>query len=212
MEAVSPDALIDLQQSARIKIKENLLKLSGLFSSHKLILMSMCDDILCADSNYFVIQHFWPSTQKEIKSFILTTTAIYSGIFTQLNPLKIKDNQDYHESCVISFSEQQKIISVEFKIILNRCSKKELITIRLNSRFEIINFTWKAMDNSKIIFQHDIDYKGFSAPDFVQLLRLECNATEQIIELLPELVIPSAYNMRSDEFKDRLSLVDMILI
>jgi len=204
-EAVSPVV---------INIKENLLILSDLFSSHTPTLMTICDDILFKDSHYFAIQHLGPkpTTAEHINSFILTTTSIYSGIFSQRNPLKINVKTNYSECCVVSFNQQQKIISVEFKIIVNKNFKQELINLRLNSRFEIINFTWKVIQGHKKIIEHDVNYKGFSAPDFIQLLRLKCNSNEQILELLPELLIPSAYNMQTDEFQDRLAVVDMILI
>lgn len=211
-QIVRQDKKDDIKKAAIIKIKENLLHLSSLFCIHKFNFVNMCDEILFSSDDYFTV-NFGPEpiTHDELNSFLLTTTSIYSGIFSQQIPFKLKIIQNYHESCVISFNRQQKIISVEFKIILNRGSNKELINLRLNSKFKIINFTWKVIDRHRNCFNHDINYNGFSIPDFIQLLKLKCNANEQINELLPELVIPSAYNMRTEEFKNRLEVVDMIL-
>lgn len=213
MTIMTTDKNDEIKKSATIKIRENLLRLINLFSYHEFNFMTMCDEILSSSDDYFTVQHFGSElvTPYEVNSFLLTTTSIYSGIFSQQIPLKLKNIHNYSESCVISFNRQQKIISVEFKIILNKGYNKEFITLRLNSKFEIINFTWKFIDRYKNCFNHDINYKGFAVPDFIQLLKLKCNANEQIIELLPELVIPSAYDMKTDEFKDRLEVVDMIL-
>lgn len=50
-------------------------------------------------------------------------------------------------------------------------------------------------------------------PDFFKMLKLECiddpKILEQINEILPELRTPSAYDFSSDDFKDRLLLVEM---
>lgn len=212
MLVITKDEIDDIKKSATIKIRENLLRLKNLFSVHSFNFMTMCDDMLSVDSDYFVVQYFGnPITKDGLKGFILTTTSIYSGIFSQNHPLKLHENQNYYESCDISFDKNQQIVRVEFKITLNKGSNKEFINLLLNSKFEIINFTWRVLYSNKDVFVNDVNYKGFAIPDFIKFLKLKCNANEQIIELLPELIVPSAYNMNTAEFNNRLEIVDMIL-
>lgn len=209
-----------VKKEATIRIKENLLNISNLFQSHKSILISMIDDILYDENNYFKIAHTQinPITSSGVNRFSLETTAIYSGIISQYTPLKINYgsalNLTYNEVCEIIFDENQNIEKVIFKIHKNRNGKLENIKISLNKKLEIISVTWKILDKltyNGSIFERKFNHHKIPIKDVFQLIRLQLNLNESIREILPEITEPSAYNFNTEEFADRLKIVEMML-
>jgi len=209
-----------IKKEATLKIKDNLISLSNIFQSHKSILLSMIDDVLSDENNYFKVGHtkINPITPTGLNPFTLTTTAIYSGIVSQYTPLKINYgsalNSTYNETCEIMFDRNQNIEKLFFKMHKNRNGKLEKIKIGFNKKFEIINIDWKIcnmMAKDKMIVDVKFNHHELPIEDVIKLIRLKFNLNESIMELMPEITVPSAYNFTNDEFSDRLKIAEMML-
>lgn len=210
-----------VKHHATLKIKENINKLSAIFPSHKSILLSMLDDILYENNDYFNIQSSGVNlvVLGKVNHLLLKTTAIYTGVVNQHVPLKIRSTNAMHlpysEVCEISFDNNQNIRDVKFKIFKNDGSTIDIMVLSLNSDFEIIELMLKErpvlINSSMVIRNKEFNYKYLPLADVITLLKLKYNVNENILELFPELLIPSAYNFNSDEFKDRLEVANMML-
>lgn len=209
-----------VKKEATIRLKRNLINLSNIFQSHKSILVSMIDDILYDENNYFTTEHtkINPITPSGVNPFTLKTTAIYSGIVSQYTPLKVNYgsalNSTYNETCEIIFDENQNIEKVIFKVHKNINGKLENIKISFNKKFEIISVNWKVLDksiNNGSIFERKFNHREIPVKDVIQLIRLQLNLNESIRELVPEIIEPAAYDFKTEEFEDRLKIVEMML-
>lgn len=210
-----------IKKEATVRIKEKLLEVSEVFQSHKSVLLSMVDDILYDDNEYFNVDHSRINivTQTGLNSFKLTTTAIYTGIITQYAPLKTSNvnmvHLKYHESCELSFDNKQKITNIYFKISRNKNGNLETLKINLSNKFEILKLNWqvwnKMSGTKNVIVNNKFNYHGLPIKDVMLLLKLHFNMNESVSELVPELKTPSAYNFNTDEFQDRLEVVNMML-
>lgn len=104
-----------------------------------------------------------------------------------------------------------ELIHIQLRIELNplHVNSRTFILIELTPSFELI-------DIRKVRMDHEFDvrkkcYTGIPSNDFFNLIYLnELKYNPFVVELLPELIIPSAYDFNSDDFKQRLLLVDMI--
>lgn len=112
-----------------------------------------------------------------------------------------------------------KLVHIQLRIELNTILPPHTNPLHVNSRsFILIELTpsFELIDIRKVRMDNEFDtrkksYTGMSANDFFYLLYLnEIKYNTVVVELLPELIIPSAYDFNSDDFKQRLLLVDMI--
>jgi hypothetical protein len=209
-----------IRQKAVTIIKEELFKLSKVFKAHQSVLISMIDDILYNENEYFCIEktNLNQISYGTVNSFKLLTTAIYSGINNQHAPVKyrsrgsvINGQDQLQETCEILFDNQQKIVEVAFKIIRKQNITLDKLIILFDENMQIKDFQWDVLENLRTKTQRNFNYTGLSANDSLDLLKLKFNFNDTISEIFPELTIPSAYNFQDNKYKDRLLLVDMLL-
>ena len=86
------------------------------------------------------------------------------------------------------------------------------VLIELTPSFELIDIRRVRMNNEfENIVNRKKYYSGLSVKDFFYLFHLTTIKTNAlVIELLPELSIPSAYDFNSDDFQQRLLLLEML--
>lgn len=207
----------NIKKKATKTIKDNLLKLSSYFECHTTVLMNMIDDILYCENDYFKIQkeNINLISNGSVNGFKLMTTTIYTGITNQITPKKYKSmfqHTTHNENCVISFDNQQNITNVEFKIIRKSISMRdiEIITVNLNGDLNIVNCKWISSIQDKE-YKECFNYSDIPLEDALEILSLKFNKNKEIIELIPELSIESAYDFSRDDFKDRLMIAKMLL-
>lgn len=214
----------DVNESIRQKslaiIKEELFKLSKVFKAHQSVLISMVDDILYNENEYFCIEkiNLNQISYGTVNSFKFLTTAIYSGIINQHAPVKyrsrcsvINGQDQLQETCEILFDNQQKIVEVAFKIIRKQNMTLDKVKISFDENMQIKDFQWDLLENLRTKTQRNFNYTGLPMSDSLDFLKLKFNFNDTIAEIFPELTIPSAYNFKDNEYEDRLLLVDMLL-
>lgn len=201
-----------IKKDANNRIKENIIKLSQMFKTHQSVLMSICEDVLFSDNDYFSLQNSQMNqiSNGHVNAFKLMTTAIYTGISLDSTPRKIKTNNP--EQCSIYFDNQQNITSFKFQITKTTMNGQiEVIELLFNENAKLIYVDWRHRVNG-VIHSKEFNIKGLSLIEIIEILSLKFNMNETINDLIPELTVPSAYNFNSAEFQDRLLVARMILM
>lgn len=112
-----------------------------------------------------------------------------------------------------------ELVHIQLRIELNTILPPHTNPVYVNSRsFILIELTpsFELIDIRKVRMDNEFDtrkkcYTGMPTKDFFNLIYLnEIKYNHFVVELLPEIIIPSAYDFNSDDFKQRLLLVDMI--
>lgn len=208
--------MVGIKKEAALKVKENFLSLSNVLESHKTVLLSMVDDILYRENDYFEVKYNGPQIKDgRLNDFYLQTTALYTGIVSQHSPIDLKKIVDrtlpYRESCFINFDNSQNITEVMFEIIKRTPSGVDSVRLYLDKDFNLFDFSWQSKKKFAPFTNKVFNFKDLPLSDIISFLKLQFNINENLIELFPELTIPSAYNFNADEFKDRLELANMLL-
>ena len=200
------------------KLVSELKRVSEFFVSNKSIMNSIYKGIIDMKAEYIhdtgtpSMWISWNSSSIDyfnIKHnetvFFVHTDFISSGLFV--------DSSGFIESCDIYFNEDFLINNITFKMVRKTLSilDRELLTIDLDTDFNIISFEQRKNINKKVHIEK-FNHFGLPVKDSFHLMRLVWCENPLVHELIPEIKIPSAYNFYSDEYNDRLLLSSMMLI
>jgi hypothetical protein len=178
----------------------------------------------CRD--YFEISDIYAYNNN--KEFTLTTNAIYTGILHERTPISWDSNilktQQMREIFQINFDKNFKIIS--FRIVLNlfNSSKNRNYHLRFDfdekcdfvhaSNSEYIDTQKKIIYFSNFVeemkYSLNINFDNILIFELAFIFYLKLNITEEIKEILPELLTPSVYDFKSQDYLGRLELVKML--
>lgn len=125
-------------------------------------------------------------------------------------------------NCVIDFENKIKLKNIKFSLNyvnqLGSFNETTIIEFIFNERFELIKYTNKLNEyqrDTKILISKQLEKEQkniLPLSEEIFLINMNFNKDNNMIkELLPEAFIPSAYNIKSEDFKSRVSLVEMLL-
>lgn len=108
------------------------------------------------------------------------------------------------KKCVFNYTDYKEI---------NNISAFDQVCITYNEHFEISNIAKRSEIDCTIVFDVSTDRtKLLSEPEEYLLIKLFLNwVMLQEQEIIPEFFIDGAYNFNTDEFQQRLQLVEMII-
>lgn len=119
------------------------------------------------------------------------------------------------EQSIHIYFKNYKITSVRLELKLNHHifqNSEILLNLELTSSLDITNIQKIESKGSMCSFFEDLTiYKDISFEDVSLLLYLKTVTEQSVInDLLPEINTPSAYDFKSDNFQQRLLLVEMM--
>lgn len=130
-----------------------------------------------------------------------------------INPLAKKlKNYTMVSDCTVSLTKEGLLKNVMFdSCVISKDNKKIFTTY--NSQFELVSITriYQNILTGQPIFNHKSYCDNLEMELYFIDLFLS-DGFKNLSEQLPELTIPSAYNLNSDEFNIRLKVAEMIFI
>lgn len=217
-------------EKAAAAITDELLRISHFFNCDLTLIKDIQKNIFNKDFNglrdCFEISDIYAYNNN--KPFTVSTNALYTGVLYERYPISwvshISKHQKMREIFQINFDNNFKIVS--FRIVLNISDNIKNIDYDLLFDFDdqcnLINASnYKPLDTQKkiIYFSNffdnmqcslNINFNNILIFELAFIFYLKLNITEEIIETLPELIIPSAYDFKSQDYLARLDLVKML--
>lgn len=161
----------------------------------------------------------WFKIDSTTIKYFKTNLPTYLDLNSMLNLFSNKYNITH--SLLIGF-RRGKVIGIRFNFKMERHNLGMYLGNHHNApTFINIPIYVDVLNDMKVSYKSELIYpldkKSYSNTlpllEFFKMLKLECiddpSILEQINEILPELRTPSAYDFNSDDFKDRLLLVEM---
>lgn len=114
----------------------------------------------------------------------------------------------------MSFNKYFDIEFVHFTCMAKKVSHYEKIDVRFDKNIELesINFNSDYPKTDTEVFKFQKYNNIMSFDDEVLLFQLSQNTSVEIKEFLPEYYIPSAYDLSSQDFADRLKVFSMLTL
>lgn len=218
------------EERAAKAITNELLRIAKFFKYDLELIKNIQKNMFSKEFNsykdYFEIGDMYAYNNNN--EFSLTTNAIYTGILYERTPISwnshISRTQQMREIFQINFDKYFKITS--FRIVLNlfNASKNKNYYLRFDfdEQCNLINASNSEhiKPEQKIIYfsnffdemkySLDINFDNTLIFELAFIFYLNLNITEEITDILPELVVPSAYDFKSQDYLDRLELVKML--
>lgn len=110
---------------------------------------------------------------------------------------------------IVSFDHAFNIKSIRFSSLKKLQHGISRITVLFDNSFELSNIEYYSTSGNSFTKKHN---NLLSFDEEALLFKLLTNNDEEIKKLLPESHIPSAYNFYSAEFKNRLSVYEMMTV
>jgi hypothetical protein len=124
----------------------------------------------------------------------------------------ITDNiANFTEKAIITFDKDMKIESFQFILKKVKIGQYFIHFFDLDKNFEVKSFKSTASINKKIE-SDESNNVGLSLKDYSAILKLKLTESLDIYEILPEIIVPSAYDFNSEDFKKRLLIAEMLLV
>ena len=167
------------------------------------------EKILSANTDYSKIlstknnHHFYISYNE--KSFKISTNLLSTGL-GKFSTIK------FEEECKITFNESHNISEVEFNSITVGVSMfdKRRYIFTFDNQLELKKFIIRYIKNNKVVEDVRLNL-GLPLKDFIFIINLKLNNNIDIVEVLPELHTPAAYDFNSESYRNRINIVEMLL-
>lgn len=144
----------------------------------------------------------WESNKE--KKLSISTNIFNTGIF----PV---NSSFFIQRCDILFDEDMKISNFNFIIKQVKMGDYWMYSFDLDSNFNLIKFNRFDMINKKMKSTGEI-CDSITFEELVFILKFKLSNNDGIYEIIPEVIVPSAYDFNSEDFKKRLLIAEMLLV
>lgn len=121
------------------------------------------------------------------------------------------DSKSFVQNCKISFDTDIKISNFNFVIKQVKLGDYWMYSFDLDSNLNLIKYSRIDLINGKIQSTKKL-CDGLTFEELVSILKFKLSYNDGIYEIIPEVVIPSAYNFNTEDFKKRLLIAEMLLV
>jgi hypothetical protein len=134
----------------------------------------------------------------------INTNIFNTGIFPN-------NSSCFIQKCKISFDSDINISNFEFIIKQVKLGDFFMYVFEIDPDFNLKSFRRMDMINKKVQ-SNEYNCNGFTFEELVFILKFKLSDNDGIYEIIPEVVIPSAYDFNSEDFKKRLLIAEMLLV
>lgn len=135
--------------------------------------------------------------------------SIHTNIF---NTGIVPNNSSFFvQKCKISFDSDINISNFEFIIKQVKLGDCFMYVFEIDPDFNLKSFRRMDMINKKIQ-SNEYNCNGLIFEELVSILKFKLSNNDAIYEVIPEVVIPSAYDFNSEDLKKRLLIGEMLLV
>ena len=137
------------------------------------------------------------------EKFSINTNIFNTGIVPNNSSLFI-------QKCKISFDSDINISSFEFTIKQVKLGDFFMYVFYIDPDFNLKSFRRMDMIDKKVQ-SNENHCNGLTFEELIYILRFQLSDNHDIYEIIPEIIVPSAYDFNSEDFKKRLLIAEMLL-
>jgi hypothetical protein len=138
------------------------------------------------------------------KKLSISTNIFNTGIFPVNSSFVV-------QKCDILFDADMKISNFNFIIKQVKLGDYWMYSFDLDSNFNLIKFYRIDMIHKKMKSTDEI-CDSLTFEELVFILKFKLSDNDAIYEIIPEVVVPSAYDFNSEDFNKRLLIAEMLLV
>jgi hypothetical protein len=144
-----------------------------------------------------------------VDNFRNNTLSIETNIFnTGIFPV----NSSYFvQKCKILFDSDINISSFQFIIKQVKIGNYWIYSFDLDSNLNLTKLSRVDMTGKKMNVDEQ-HCNGLTFKELIHILKFKLSDNDGIYEIIPEVVVPSAYDFNSEDFKKRLLIAEMLLV
>jgi hypothetical protein len=167
----------------------------------------ICNNFLLKGSKY----EEWSINSN--KKFQILDSAEGLSIKTNIfNTGIVPNNSSYFiQKCKILFDSYMNISSFEFIIKQVKLGDFFMYVFDIDPDFNLKSFRRMDMIDKKVQ-SNENHCNGFTFEELIHILRFKLSDNHDIYETIPEIIVPSAYDFNSEDFKKRLLIAEMLLV
>lgn len=139
------------------------------------------------------------------EKFLINTNIFNTGIFPN-------NSSFFIQKCKISFDSDIKIKGFNFTIKQVKIGNYWIYSFDLDSDFNLNKVCRIDMATGQQMKTHEDYCTGITFEELVYILKFKLSDNDGIYEIIPEIIMPSAYDFNSEDFKKRLLIAEMLLV